>query len=49
MGIIDIFNSNKNSSTDKILVENSTDLNANINNNQDLLSNKDFYQSYLIL
>ena len=48
MGINDIFNSNKNSSTDKILVENSTDLNANINNNQDLLSNKEFYQSYLI-
>ena len=46
MGINDIFSSFKTS--DKILIENSIDLNPNINNNQDLLSNKEFYQNYII-
>ena len=53
MGIIDLYNSYKNSSNKNDLLGNSTDINENINNNknnhnQDLLSNKEFYQSYII-
>ena len=53
MGIIDLYNSYKNSSNKNDLLGNSTDINENINNNknnnnQDLLPNKEFYQSYII-
>ena len=47
MGINYIFNSYTNFSNENNKIENSTDLDANINN-QDLLSNKEFYQNYII-
>ena len=47
MGINYIFNSYTNFSNENNKIENSNDLDANVNN-QDLLSNKEFYQSYLI-
>ena len=47
MGINYIFNSYTNFSNENNKIENSTDLDANVNN-QDLLSNKEFYQNYII-
>ena len=47
MGINYIFNSYKNFSNENNKIENSTDLDGNVNN-QDLLSNKEFYQNYII-
>ena len=47
MGINYIFNSYTNFSNENNKIENSTDLDANVNN-QDLLSNKEFYQTYII-
>ena len=47
MGINYIINSYKNISNENNKIENSTDLDGNVNN-QDLLSNKEFYQNYII-
>ena len=47
MGINYIFNSYTNFSNENNKIENSNDLDANVNN-QDLLSNKEFYQNYII-
>ena len=47
MGINYIFNSYKNFSNENNKIENSTDLDVNVNK-QDLLSNKEFYQNYII-
>jgi small GTP-binding protein len=47
MGINYIFNSYTNFSNENNKIENSNDLDTNVNN-QDLLSNKEFYQNYII-
>ena len=47
MGINYIFNSYKNFSNENNKIENSTDLDVNVNK-KDLLSNKEFYQNYII-
>ena len=54
MGINDLFNSNRNSENDNNQIQNSSDIAMNnsdnkkeINNKEDLLSNKEFKQYYI--
>lgn len=49
MGINELFNSNKNSEYNNNRIENSSNLNeTNLNNKEDLISNKKFYQYYIL-